>query len=94
MLCIFWILTPCFFVKCLFKSFDHCLLGYWIFCVGLEFFICTGYELLSDVCTMNIFSQIVALLLYFIFLMMHFDDQKLLVLVKFKLAIFSLCLAP
>lgn len=68
-------------VKCLFKSFDHCLLGCLSSRVDLEkLCICPRNELLSYIGTMNTFSHFVASLLYFNFLMMSFDEQKLLVL--------------
>lgn len=64
-----------FFVKCLVKSFDCCFLSCLSFCVDLEeFFTYIRYDLLSNVCTVNILSHSVASLLYFIFLMMSFDE--------------------
>ena len=66
---VIWVSFFFFFVKCLFKSFNHSLLGCLPFCVDLQaFFMCTICEHFSDVCVVNIFQFVVSLLSFWILL--------------------------
>ena len=63
-------------------------------CYLEQFFMCTGYQPLSDGHTVNISSQFVASLLYFTFLICHLMNRSYQCLWRVSYPSFLFCLVP